>query len=303
MKDKILITGSLGQVGSYLCENFLKNNEVIGIDNEVNICHNLPDEVNQITVKDDICNKKIVDKIIRDVDIVIHCAAQINVEKSLNNPLYDAKNNIIGTINLLQSSKNNSIKHFIYFSSCVVYGNPVQLPINENHILNPLSPYGISKLSAEKYVNMYHEIYNLPTTIIRPFNIYSKRSNPHSPYSGVITKFLSCINNKSPIIIQGDGNQTRDFVYISDIIQIVKLFLNKTESIGQTFNCGYGEDITINQLAKIMIRLSRKNLQLIHIKERKGDIKHSYANIEKAKKLLDFKPKIKLVNGIEKLVP
>ncbi|GAG54408.1 unnamed protein product [marine sediment metagenome] len=148
---------------------------------------------------------------------------------------------------------------------------------------------------------MYWKTYQLPVTIIRPFNIYSKRINPENLYSGVIAKFIDCIKlNKSPII-EGDGKQTRDFIYINDVIQMVKKIMEKKEAIGKIFNCGYGVGISINQLAKLMINISNKNIKVIHTKSRKGDIKNSFANILKAKKLLNFEPKVDMQKGLSYL--
>ena len=301
MVEKVLITGSLGQIGSYLCEDLMQNNiEIIGLDNESNICPNLPKEVKNITIKGDIRDISIVKDIMKKVDAVVHLAAQINVAESVKDPIFDAENNIMGTLTLLQAAiKSPSIKRFVYISSAATYGNPVELPIKEEHPQNPLSGYGISKLTGEKYVNMYWQIHKLPSVIIRPFNIYSKRADPNSPYSGVINKFIGRVETNESPLIEGDGEQTRDFIYVSDVIQMIRAALEKNEAIGEIFNCGCGQPTTVNQLAKIIINSSGKNIEPKYIKEREGDIKHSFADISKAKRVLNFEPNIELEKGLK----
>lgn len=304
MIKKILVTGSLGQLGSYLSEDFIKDDlEVIGLDNGINKCPTVPDNVTEKTTMGDIRDKSIVPEIIKDVDAIVHCAAQVSVEKSIIDPLFDADNNITGTINLLQSAlKSPSIKRFVFISTAATYGNPINLPLSENHPQNPLSGYGLSKLTAEKYVNMFWQIHKLPTVIIRPFNFYSKRADPKSPYSGVITKFIARVNENKPPIIEGDGEQSRDFIFIKDVLNMIRLVLDNKDAVGKVFNCGTGNPVSINNLADIVIKISGKPLSPTYIEERKGDIKHSYADISEAKKLLNFQPNTELEDGLKDLI-
>lgn len=304
MKDKILITGSLGQLGSYLSEYFLeKNLTIVGLDNESNPCPKISEKVKELTIKGDIRDEKLVEKLIKDVDVIIHCAAQVSVKNSLDNPAYDAENNILGTIALLNKAKEKTnLKRFIYISSAATYGKPIRLPIDEKHPQNPLSPYGLSKLTAEKYVNMFSKIHKVPAVVIRIFNIYSKRADINNPYSGVITRFIGQSKENKPPIIEGDGEQTRDFIYIKDVANMINLILNNKESTGETFNCGSGKPTTIKEIADKIISISGKNTDMIFKDKRKGDIKHSYADISKAKKVLGFKPEIDLTEGIKELM-
>jgi len=304
MIKKILVTGSLGQLGSYLCEDLLSDKlDVIGLDNEINRCQNLPDELEDITIRGDICDEVLVNKIVNGIDAVVHCAAQTSVEQSLKNPKYDLKNNVLGTTTLLNAvTKNKSVKRFVYICSAAIYGNPVKLPIDENHQKSPLSPYGLSKLTAEKYVDIYRDIFKIPSVVIRPFNIYSKRSNPKSPYSGVITKFIDGVKLNKPPVIEGDGTQTRDFIHAKDVVRMIRRILENEKSIGEKFNCGCGKKISINELADTIIKISGKNIKPSHKEDRKGDIKHSYSNMKKATKILNFKPNIELEEGLKEIV-
>jgi UDP-glucose 4-epimerase len=304
MIKKILITGSLGQLGSYICENFLDDDiNIIGLDNGTNKCSSVPERVENITTMGDIRDGKNVYEILEGIDAIIHCAAQISVEKSIIDPKNDADNNIIGTLNLLQASvKTKSVKRFVYISTAATYGNPIKLPIIETHPQIPLSGYGLSKLTAERYVSMFWRIHKLPIVVIRPFNIYSKRADLKSQYSGVITKFIDSIKENKPPKIEGDGNQTRDFIHVKDVVKMIHLVLDKDEAVGEVFNCGNGKPISINQLAEIVTNISRKNFTPIYVVKRKGDIKHSYADISKANKLLNFQPRVDLEHGLKEII-
>ena len=304
MIKKILITGSLGQLGSYICEDFLDDGiNIIGLDNGTNKCSSVPERVANITTIGDIRDENKVNEILEGIEAIIHCAAQISVEKSIIDPKNDADNNIVSTLNLLQAVvKTKSVKRFVYISTAATYGNPIKLPINEIHPQMPLSGYGLSKLAAERYVNMFWQIHKLPIVVIRPFNIYSKRADPKSQYSGVITKFIDCIKENKPPKIEGDGNQTRDFIHVKDVVKMIRLVLDKDEAVGEVFNCGCGQPVTINKLAEVITNISRKNFDPIHVEKRKGDIKHSYADISKANKILNFLPSVDLEHGLKEII-
>ncbi len=267
----ILVTGSSGQVGSYLVENLP---QAIGLDKE-------PSKYTDILF--DLVNKKLAEVLCYyEIEKIIHCAAQVSVEKSVEDPPYDAENNIMGTLNLLEYARKKDIEQFIYISSAAVYGEPQYLPIDEEHPKKPISPYGLSKLVGEMYVEMYHKLYGLKYTIIRPFNIFSPRQKPDDPYSGVITIFVNRAKKGLPLIIYGDGEQTRDFVSIDDVVSFIKLCLEK--NISGIFNCGTGKPTKIIDLAKMIIELSGKNLKIEFAPPRKGDIRHSYADISRVLK-------------------
>jgi len=295
---KIVVTGSSGQLGSYLLEHFAKNSEVIGIDNRESPFV----EFSRFTTKKDVRDRDI-GKIIENADWVIHCAAQVSVEKSTKDPLFDAENNILGTVNLLWNSFLHEVHNFLYISSAAVYGNPVRVPLDEEHPTNPLSPYGVSKLAGEKYTIAFAETYGLSSCVIRPFNFYSSRSDPKSPYSGVVTKFIAKASQGAPLVIEGDGSHTRDFLHINDVVDMIALIVKKPQaSKGRTFNCGTGQHSSILELAQLVQSLSKKRIEITHTVPRQGDIKDSYADISAAKDLLGFEPKVKLSDGIARLM-
>lgn len=297
---RILVTGGLGQVGSYLVERGLSENyEITILDNFSNNLNNVKFPSNTRIIKGDIRNPKIVNELASKADTIIHTAAQINVNKSIDDPIYDADNNINGTLNLLEAARKSDIERFVYISSAAVYGDPITLPINEEHPTNPLSPYGLSKLTGEKYTRLYYKLYGLPAVCLRPFNIFSPRQNPSSPYSGVITKFIEKVrNNRNPIIF-GDGNQTRDFVYIEDVVAAIFNTMENKKAVGDVFNIGTGKPTRIEELAKMIIKVSNKKLEPEFAPASIGDIRESYATIKKAGEILGYKPKYLLEQGLK----
>ncbi len=297
--QKILITGGLGQVGSYLVDKLCNTADVTVLDNYSSTTReSVPDGVT--IVNDDILSKR-ARELVAQNDVVIHTAAQISVSRSMDDPLFDLNNNVFGTLNLLEAARSSSdgqnLNKFIYFSSAAVYGNPEYLPIDEAHPQNPLSPYGASKLSGEKYCTMYHKAFGVPTVCIRPFNIYSPRQDPSNPYSGVISKFIERVkDNQSPIIF-GDGTQTRDFVSVHDIVDMVLLAIDNKKAEGEVFNVGTGIPTTITELAQIIIDIYGADVDIEFTDSMPGDIKHSSSDISKARSI-GFEPKVKLHDGL-----
>ena len=296
---KMVVTGSSGQVGSYLVEHFAKEHEVTGIDNRP--CP-FP-EAAKHTKSADIAKDKDLSRFLKNSDWVVHCAAQVSVEKSMKDPLFDAENNILGTVNLLWNSFLHEARNFLYVSSAAIYGEPIQVPLGEDHPTNPLSPYGVSKLCGEKYTMAFATAYGLSVCAVRPFNIYSSRADPQSPYSGVVTKFISRAKEGAPLLIEGDGNQTRDFIHIGDVVRMIDLIVKKPNvSVGRIFNCGTGKGSTVNELAELVQSLSERKVGIKHVAPRSGDIKHSHADVSSAQNLLGYAPKIALQAGIKELM-
>ncbi|MDO9097336.1 MAG: NAD-dependent epimerase/dehydratase family protein, partial [Candidatus Methanoperedens sp.] len=257
---KILVTGGLGQVGSYLGERLSENNEVTIIDNFSNSLSNIKLPSNIKIIKGDIRDPAIVNELAIKANTIIHTAAQISVKKSIEDPVFDAENNIKGTLALLEAARKSDIERFIYISSAAVYGMPVSLPINEEHPTKPLSPYGLSKLTGERYAMLYHSLYGLPVVCLRPFNIFSPRQRSDSPYSGVITKFIEKVRNNQNPIIFGDGNQTRDFVFIEDVVDAIFNTMENKKAVGEVFNIGTGKPTKVKGLAEVIIEISKRKL-------------------------------------------
>jgi len=280
----ILITGTSGQLGSYLLENIPNS---VGLDIK-------PSKYTKIVGN----IRENLDSLLKDyeIDAIIHAAAQVSVVKSVENPKFDADTNVMGTINLLEYARKHDVEQFIYVSSAAIYGEPQYLPIDEKHPKEPKSPYGLSKLTGEKYALLYGELYGIKVASVRPFNIFSPRQDPNSPYSGVISIFVSRAKKGSPLIIYGDGEQTRDFVNVHDVVELVRLVL--TKKVEGVYNCGTGKETSINDLAKIIVELSGREIKIMHKEPRPGDIRKSYADISKAKEI-GYIPKTNLKEDLK----
>lgn len=295
---KILITGGLGKIGSRLGEILCQTYDIVVLDNFSNnsgIVHYVD------IIKGDVRDRKIVDSIINKVDIVIHMAAQISVDKSIDDPIHDADNNINGTLNILEASRKSDIKKFVYISSAAVYGKPIYLPIDEKHPTNPMSPYGLSKLTGERYSMLYFDLYKLPVTCLRLFNIFGFQNSKDS-YSGVITKFIDRVKSDKNPIIFGDGNQIRDFIYINDVINIISKTIENKNTIGEIFNVGTGNPTKIVNLSETIIKIFDKKLISEFEPSKIGDIRESYADINKLKNILGYVPKYSLEQGLTHLI-
>ena len=303
MAGTFLVTGGCGFVGSHIVKELVKRNENVRVIDDLSRgsldrIKNVLDKIEFI--KGDIRSKDTVSKIMKDVDVVIHTAAQVSVTKSIEDPLYDGSVNILGTITLLEEAKKRKIKRFVHFSSAAIYGNPKYVPIDEDHPKNPLSPYGVSKLSSDYYARMYYQLYKVPTVVIRPFNIYGPGQNPGDPYAGVITIFMErVINNKSPIVY--GGTQTRDFINVKDVVDAVMLSIKQEKAVGQAFNIASGAEITIDKLAEIVMNISDSKKEAVHMEFREGEILRSLASIERAKEILGFRPRVSLTEGLKEV--
>ncbi len=296
---KVLVTGSSGQLGSYVCELLLDRHEVSGIDNRPAVY----DSVKSLTRKGDIRRMGDVESIMAGVDVVVHCAAQVSVERSTEDPIADAETNVMGTINLLHAASRADVSRFIYISSAAVYGNPLRTPIDESHPTEPMSNYGASKLSGEKFSLAFAHTTSMETVVIRPFNFYSERADPKSPYSGVITKFVARVRAGDPPVIEGDGTQTRDFIHARDVARMVEMTLDKKGISGLVMNCGSGSSTSIADLANLTIAASGKpDLKPEFVAPRKGDIKHSLADARLARERLGFGTKVSMRDGIAELL-
>lgn len=291
---KILVTGDAGQLGSYLVGELSKGHEVTGLDlrkpeHPAKGVRHVCGDIGDYRLAMDLC---------RHADAVIHTAAQVSVDRSVSDPVLDARENILGTLNMLEAATKSMVSQFIYISSAATYGNPQKIPLDEGHPREPLSPYGVSKLAGENYAFAFGATYGLKVTAIRPFNIYSVRQDPDSPYSGVISRFVGRAKAAEPLTVHGDGTQTRDFVHAGDVVAMIGLCLGNPKAHGQAFNCGTGKAVSVNQLADMVIKLSGKKIGRENSESRKGDIMHSIADISKAKKVLGYRPATDLKKGL-----
>jgi nucleoside-diphosphate-sugar epimerase len=304
---KTLVTGGAGFIGSHIVDKLIDANaEVTVLDNldtgkMENIAQHKQSD-NFHFVKGDIRNFSLVKQLVKDVDAVFNLAAIASVQRSVEDPLLVNEVNVIGTLNLLKASLDSDVKRFIQASSAAVYGDAQILPVREDFKPMPLSPYAVTKLAAENYARVFNQVYGLETVCLRYFNVYGPRQ-ANNPYSGAITIFVSdLLGNRLPTIF-GDGKQKRDFVFVEDVVSATILALTEKNAVGETFNIASGKAITINKIVQILQKLTGKeNLKPVHEAPREGDIRHSYASIEKARTRLGYEPTFSFEKGLRELV-
>ncbi|MFX0122847.1 MAG: GDP-mannose 4,6-dehydratase [Candidatus Hodarchaeota archaeon] len=296
---KCLVTGGAGFVGSHLIERLLlDNHSIVCIDDfSTGKEENLDNIRNEIKLTEgDIRDIDVIQKTVNEIDCIFHLAAQISVKRSVRDPLFDASVNIEGTINLLEAIKNSSVKRFIYISTGgAIYGEPVTIPVSETTLEKPISPYGISKLAGEKYLQWFHKVYGLPYTIIRPANIYGPKQDSLGE-AGVISIFLGRIKNNKSLEIFGDGKDTRDYVYVKDIAEICINAMYSSQI--DTFNAGTGNQTDLLELIRIIEHVTKLKADKKFCDPRPGDVHHIALDSTKAHEQLSWKPSTDLTTGI-----
>ncbi|HMQ67439.1 MAG TPA: SDR family oxidoreductase [Ignavibacteria bacterium] len=302
---KFLITGGAGFIGSNIASELLKKGYFVRIlDNfSSGKRENLKGMEKDIElVEGDIRSYHIVQDSLKGIDIVLHQAALPSVPRSIKDPITTNDVNINGTLNILEAAVDLKVKRVVYASSSSVYGDNPVLPKVETMVPNPLSPYAVSKLTGEKYCNVFSRIYGLETVCLRYFNVFGPRQDPTSQYSAVIPKFIKAISQDIQPVIYGDGEQSRDFTYVSNVIQANILAATSDCESGITVNCAVSGQITLNDLVKEMNKLMNKNVQPVYEGPRAGDIKHSYADISLAGKSIGYKPVVSFEEGLKKTI-
>jgi len=298
---RILVTGGLGFIGSNLVDHLISTDEVTVLDDLSsgrirNVSQHLKNPKFRL-VKGSVLNPEKIDEAIDGASAVVHLAALVSVALSIENPLLVHRVNVEGTLNVLESCLKHSVEKFVFASSAAVYGNDLTPPFREDCKSNPSNPYGATKEAGEAYVKSYGETHNLKAVILRLMNVYGPRRSP-GPYAGVITKFAEAISLGKPLTVYGDGEQTRDFVHVSDTIEAMASALDTDQAIGHTFNIGTGHPTSVNKLATIFLHLTESKSKISHVPARQGEIRASWSSIEKAQKVIEYQPKVSLENGI-----
>lgn len=292
---KVLVTGGAGFIGSNLVDMLIENDfEVSVLDNlSSGKMENLPEKVKLI--KGDIRDSETVKQAMKDVDIVYHLAAQASVAVSMKEPLLDGTINTIGTLNLLDHALKAEIDHFIFFSTGgAIYGEPDQIPPNENSSEEPVSVYGASKLAAEKYIAFYEKL-GLKCSILRFANVYGPRQDPNGE-AGVISIFMNNIRQNKPIYVFGDGSSSRDYVFVKDVAKVAIDILNKPSPT--PINVGSGQETGMNELIKAIQSIVGRKFETIYTDERKGDVKNIYLDCTKLQNHLGWIPSTPLEAGL-----
>ncbi|NJD52688.1 MAG: SDR family oxidoreductase [Candidatus Methanoperedens sp.] len=306
---KCLVTGGAGFIGSHIIRHLLEcGYETICLDNfdptydintkKGNISPFLENN-NFELIEGDVRNRELLEKAITGIDYIFHEAALVSVVESMKDPARTIEINTIGTFNILEAAISGNVKKVILASSAAVYGDSPLLPKKESMIPVPKSPYAISKLDCEYAARIYFEEYGLKTTSLRYFNVYGPRQDPTSPYAAAIPIFLQRALKNQEIRIYGDGMQTRDFVFVNDVVHANELVMSKGD--GKTFNVANGIATSINEIAEKIIKQTGSKSTIIHEKERSGDIKHSVADITEISKI-GFKPEYDMNKGLKNTI-
>jgi UDP-glucose 4-epimerase len=304
---RILITGGAGFIGSYLSEKYAKEGHtVLCLDNFLsgnllNVRHLLSYR-NFKLVEGDIRDYNLLERIIRDVDVVFHLAAQIHVDRSYVEPRLTYDINVMGTQNVLEVARIYDVKKVIHTSTSEVYGSAQYVPIDEKHPLDAPHPYGASKIAADRMCHAYVQTYGMDISIPRFFNIFGPRQRDIG-YGGVISIFTRRVLNGMPPVIYGDGLQTRDYTYIEDALRAFDLVLNHKSRL-EPINIGTGKEISVIDLASMIIELcgKKKEIKPVHVEPRIGEVKKLIANASKAKKILGWKPEYDFKEGLKKFI-
>ena len=311
----ILVTGGAGFIGSNLCEALLeKGNKVICLDNfatgkEENITP-LLDNSDFKLIEGDVRKLEDCLKATKDVDYVLHQAALGSVPRSIKDPITSNDVNVSGFLNMLVAARDNGVKRFVFAASSSTYGDSESMPKVEYIIGKPLSPYAITKYVNELYADIFSKTYGLETIGLRYFNVFGRKQDPNGAYAAVIPKFVSqLINGESPVI-NGDGNYSRDFTYIDNVIQVnfLSLVTTNEKAINTVYNVAYGDRNTLNDLMgylkEYLSEFDSKisNVEVVYGPNRTGDIPHSHASVEKAKELLNYNPQFSLQKGLKEAV-
>ena len=298
---KCLVTGGTGFIGSHLCEKLLeKKHEVICLDDLSgssfeNVRH-LYSKKGFLFVNGDIRDKNLMRTL--KADVIFHLAAQISVDKSIVDPEDTISRNILGTLSVLETARINNSR-VIHASSCEVYGTAQRTPQNENHPTDPASPYALSKLAADKLCKVYHDTYSMPITVLRCFNVFGPRQS-YTSYGAVISIFTNRVLNGKPPLIHGNGNQTRDYSYVDNVIDAYMKAMKK--KFNGVVNVGSGNEVNIKDLAKKIISLCGSEMKPVHDESRPNDIMRSVCDSTEAKNMLEWTPTVSLDEGLKKYV-
>lgn len=302
--QRVLVTGGAGFIGSELVRQLTgRGFRVCVVDNLANGRRENLDGVDGDIelVVGDVRDGKVVQSLVHNVDIVFHLAC-LGVRHSIHSPVENHEVNAAATLGLLSAARASGVKRFVYVSSSEVYGTARTAPISEEHPTFPMTVYGASKLAGEAYTRAFWETYRFPTTVVRPFNAYGPRCHHEGDSGEVIPKFLlRCLAGK-PMVIFGDGTQTRDFTFVGDTARGIMAAALSENSIGQTLNLGSGKEIAVRELATTIARaLGRPNAEITHVEPRPGDVLRLLADSSRAKRLLQFEPTVSLSEGITRL--
>jgi UDP-glucose 4-epimerase len=305
MSDQFLVTGGAGFIGSHLVRRLLADGgRVRVIDNlATGKRERLRDLEGAIEfIEGDLADTSMCENALSGVDCVLHQAAVPSVQRSIKNPIETNKANITSTLNLLEGCRKHQVRRFVYASSSSAYGDTPVLPKREDMPPNPLSPYALQKFVGERYCQLYFRLYGLETVSLRYFNVFGPSQDPYSEYSAVIPKFATRLQRGESIVVYGNGEQSRDFTYVDNVVEANILALRAPRAAGSVINIGCGERITLNRLIKILEAILEAQATVDYQPARPGDVRDSLADISLAQDLLGYQPKVTVAEGLRRTV-
>jgi UDP-glucose 4-epimerase len=305
VSDQFLVTGGAGFIGSHLVRRLLADGgRVRVIDNlATGKRERLSDLEEKIEfIEGNLADPDISENALDGVDYVLHQAAVPSVQRSVKNPIETNRANVTATLNLLESCRKHKVRRFVYASSSSAYGDTPVLPKREDMPPNPMSPYALQKFVGERYCQLYFRLYGLETVSLRYFNVFGPSQDPSSEYSAVIPKFATRLSKGDPIVVYGDGEQSRDFTYIDNVVEANILALRAHRAPGAIINVGCGERVTLNQLIKLLEEILKVRATVDYQPARPGDVRDSLADINLARDLLGYQPKVGVTEGLRRTV-
>jgi nucleoside-diphosphate-sugar epimerase len=305
MRDRYLVTGGAGFIGSHIVRRLVGDGVLIRVVDNLSTGQSVRlDDVRDSVefVEGDLADERVSDEVVRDVDYVLHQAAVPSVQRSVCDPIGTNRSNVTATLNVLESCRKAGVRRLVYAASSSAYGDTEALPKVEGMSPNPLSPYALQKLVGERYCKLYHDMYGLETVSLRYFNVFGPDQDPHSEYAAVIPKFITKLLAKEPLTVYGDGEQSRDFTHVENVVDANLLALRATGAPGHVFNIGCGERITLNKLIWLLEEIVGIKATVNYMQSKAGDVRHSLAEITMARRLLGYEPKVMVKEGLRKTV-
>ena len=305
MRKRYLVTGGAGFIGSHIVRRLVGEGELVRVVDNLTTGQSIRLKTARDSiefVEGDLADEQVSDEVVREVDYVLHQAAVPSVQRSVYDPIGTNRANVNATLNLLESCRKAGVRRLVYAASSSAYGNTEVLPKAEEMSPNPLSPYALQKLVGERYCKLYYDLYGLETVSLRYFNVFGPDQDPHSEYSAVIPKFITKLLAKEPITVYGDGEQSRDFTYVDNVVEANLLALRATDAPGNVCNIGCAEHITLNKLISLLEEILGIKANVNYTDPKAGDVRHSLADITRARRLLGYEPKVMVKEGLRRTV-
>jgi UDP-glucose 4-epimerase len=301
---KYLVTGGAGFIGSNIVKKLLEQGAFVRVVD--NISTGRQENITEFFdnphfefMQADITDLEIAVKAVKDIEVVLHQAAVPSVQRSVENPIISHHANISGTLNMLLAARDAGVKKFVYASSSSVYGDNPKLPKKEDFGVRPISPYALTKYTGERYAQIFYKIYGLPTICLRYFNVFGPKQNPNSQYAAVIPKFIIDLLHGKKLVIYGNGEQSRDFTFVDNVVDANLLACESQKGFGEVFNIACGKETSLNQLMGYLKDIIGGNVAVDYQPSRQGDVLHSRADISGAKKYLGYVPTVTIQEGLK----